>query len=563
MIINKFSDFLKKSGKKIADVAKETGLNRNSVAALYYGKVNGIRFDTLSRLYRTYGLNIADIIEVEELTQKPLAERLYRQEGAGELLNLWPAAFAFNNMLVSSFGRNFGRAYLYLKQSYFYFFINYSNANDIAAYCYRRYEDRNESEALHEKFVYAGKEMENLYWNSFSRSSLNQDPAEFEEYFRSVRNAYDRFWQSSIFIDAFDAGFDFLRMNEIAQQQGLDKSEVAVLSAPNSLTLPNERQLALLRMAEKMSGKKISVRKMRAHIAEFLQTKEALLYQRQFDFYQSNYGKIAHITLQETAKELERYVTNWKQAYRDMYRRLSNYSSAQEAQKKRILKKHGLKQNPLDFFCRLAEWREERRKINLMGFHILDGVLEVLSVKSGIPKKLLGSLSFDEVNLAWRGLIGRDTLEKRAAGGLLVIFEKGDYKLLHDVEADSLKRELDATTGEAASSEDLIYGQTACPGYAKGEAKVILDEKDFLKFKPGNIVITGGMTWPAFIPIFKKAAGIVTNEGGVTCPAGIIARELGIPCIIGTENGTERLHDGDMIEVRATHGTVKRLVSTE
>ncbi len=54
----------------------------------------------------------------------------------------------------------------------------------------------------------------------------------------------------------------------------------------------------------------------------------------------------------------------------------------------------------------------------------------------------------------------------------------------------------------------------------------------------------------------KKAAAIVTNEGGITCHAAIVSRELGIPCIIGTKIATEVLKDGDMVEVNANHGVV-------
>jgi pyruvate,water dikinase len=54
----------------------------------------------------------------------------------------------------------------------------------------------------------------------------------------------------------------------------------------------------------------------------------------------------------------------------------------------------------------------------------------------------------------------------------------------------------------------------------------------------------------------KKAAAIVTNEGGITSHAAIVSRELGIPCVIGTKIATEVLHDGDLVEVDANHGKV-------
>jgi pyruvate,water dikinase len=67
------------------------------------------------------------------------------------------------------------------------------------------------------------------------------------------------------------------------------------------------------------------------------------------------------------------------------------------------------------------------------------------------------------------------------------------------------------------------------------------------------------MTMPDFAPAMKKAAAIVTDEGGLTCHAAIISRELGKPCVVGTKFATRLLKDGDMIEVNANHGIVKKV----
>lgn len=98
----------------------------------------------------------------------------------------------------------------------------------------------------------------------------------------------------------------------------------------------------------------------------------------------------------------------------------------------------------------------------------------------------------------------------------------------------------------------------AGPSSIKGAVSVILRNDEIANFKEGNILITV-MTNPFFIPIMKKAAAIVTDEGGITCHAAIVARELRIPCIIGTKIATKVLKDGDRVEVDAYDGTVKKL----
>ncbi|MBU1031264.1 MAG: hypothetical protein KKB65_08575, partial [Nanoarchaeota archaeon] len=74
----------------------------------------------------------------------------------------------------------------------------------------------------------------------------------------------------------------------------------------------------------------------------------------------------------------------------------------------------------------------------------------------------------------------------------------------------------------------------------------------------GEIIFTG-MSTPDFVPLIKKAAAIVTDEGGVLCHAAIISRELKKPCIVGTKIATQVFKDGDLVEVDANKGVVKKL----
>ena len=64
------------------------------------------------------------------------------------------------------------------------------------------------------------------------------------------------------------------------------------------------------------------------------------------------------------------------------------------------------------------------------------------------------------------------------------------------------------------------------------------------------------MTRPEYLPAMKKAAGFITDEGGITCHAAIVAREMRKPCVIGTKNATKVIKDGDLVEVKASHGQI-------
>ncbi len=104
----------------------------------------------------------------------------------------------------------------------------------------------------------------------------------------------------------------------------------------------------------------------------------------------------------------------------------------------------------------------------------------------------------------------------------------------------------------------LLKGFSASPGYAKGVAKVVLSSKDFHKLHAGEILITT-MTSVDFVPVMERAAAFVTNEGGITSHAAIVAREMNKPCIIGTRIATKVLKDGDLVEVDAFRGIVKKI----
>ena len=103
-----------------------------------------------------------------------------------------------------------------------------------------------------------------------------------------------------------------------------------------------------------------------------------------------------------------------------------------------------------------------------------------------------------------------------------------------------------------------VRGISAYAGIVQGIARVIHNPKQSSEFNEGDILVTG-MTRPEFLPLFKKAAGIVTDVGGMLSHAAITARELKKPCVIGTQTATKILKDGYRIEVNAEKGVVKIL----
>ncbi|RMF90657.1 MAG: phosphoenolpyruvate synthase [Methanobacteriota archaeon] len=101
----------------------------------------------------------------------------------------------------------------------------------------------------------------------------------------------------------------------------------------------------------------------------------------------------------------------------------------------------------------------------------------------------------------------------------------------------------------------IVKGLGASPGTASGPVKILQNVEELDKVKEGDVLVTT-MTNPDMVPAMKRAVAIVTEEGGMTCHAAIVSRELGIPSIVGTGNATQVLKDGMVITVDGSRGVV-------
>ena len=103
-----------------------------------------------------------------------------------------------------------------------------------------------------------------------------------------------------------------------------------------------------------------------------------------------------------------------------------------------------------------------------------------------------------------------------------------------------------------------LKGTAASPGFAEGTACVCITPHDAEKIREGQILVAP-QTTPDFVPFMRKAVAIVTEEGGLTCHAAIVSRELGKPCVVGTRVATRVIQNGEKIRVDATAGKIYRL----
>ncbi|WP_074368617.1 phosphoenolpyruvate synthase [Methanoculleus chikugoensis] len=101
----------------------------------------------------------------------------------------------------------------------------------------------------------------------------------------------------------------------------------------------------------------------------------------------------------------------------------------------------------------------------------------------------------------------------------------------------------------------LVEGQGASPGVASGRVVIVRDVKDTSGVKDGDILVTK-MTNPDMVPAMRRVSAIVTDEGGMTCHAAIVSRELGTPAVVGTKKATKLLRDGQVVTVDGEKGII-------
>ncbi|EFC82266.1 PEP/pyruvate-binding domain-containing protein, partial [Parafrankia sp. EUN1f] len=113
-----------------------------------------------------------------------------------------------------------------------------------------------------------------------------------------------------------------------------------------------------------------------------------------------------------------------------------------------------------------------------------------------------------------------------------------------------------ASVGMAPAGTVLLTGRGGAPGRAGGKVRVLASPGEAAGFATGEVLVAA-MTSPDWVPVIRRAAAVVTDSGGITCHAAIVARELGVPCVVGTSTATSTLHTGDHVIVDGALGVVE------
>jgi len=337
-----------------------------------------------------------------------------------------------------------------------------------------------------------------------------------------------------------------------------------MLTQPDDISFNNRERLGFLKICQKTAKDKKIPKKFRNLKKENPDLYRLLLsHQKNYHWIRNNYLYARPIKISAFFSLLKEELKNKSpKEINQEIGKIKNYKQTTKKNKRNILSKikiSGSLKKEIKAISFFGLWQDERKEMNLRGNYYIGRFLDEFCQRTKIEYLDMAQMLPKEIGKILKG--GKEkwlpVFKKRRKKMITITIYRKGMDIFVDKDAEEIWSEI-FKVEEKEENVVMVEGTVVSKGgqdYVRGVASIVLDpSKD--KFKRGEILITS-MTRPEFVPLMKKASAIITNEGGMTCHAAIVSRELGIPCIIGTKIATKVLKDGDEVEVDANQGIVK------
>jgi phosphohistidine swiveling domain-containing protein len=403
----------------------------------------------------------------------------------------------------------------------------------------------------------AFREKEGHHWQSLSDKELNR-------YFQNFSNLYESWWREAIFLDAFDCWGHNL-YTQVLDESGarVSAEQEQVLSAPIRLSWLQKEKGSLLKIAQLAFGKPGTVRviKKESDFNKFSEKSPKLArkleqHAKQYHWIYNDYAEINSLAPQYFYSLLRK----WLKEPRVIAKIKSELKEVLAAERKKVklVKKLNLPKKLaklFDFLTLLADWRDSRKAYNQMANAILKNFAQEYVRRSKLTLKEVEHLFWWEALKIFQAEDKLKSLaQKRIKGVFISDNPKKENKNFYGPKAKLLHRLLE----KRVSEQNDLTGLSAYPGLVRGKVKLVRNQSEFSKMSKGDILVASN-TRPEYVPIMKLAGAIVTEEGGITSHASIVSREMKKPCIVGMQGVMSKLKDGDLVQVDANKGIVKKI----
>lgn len=338
------------------------------------------------------------------------------------------------------------------------------------------------------------------------------------------------------------------------KEQPLSMAEPEVLhllSSPSRFIPSKQAKIKLLQLIIGFKGTKLSS----------VDNKKIESYYH--NWFWINFGQLGpKMQLREVKHSAKKLINNKARAKKEL-QELLNYPKQLKLKQKELEKKLGLNEEERYLFSVAREFMYLKglRMEVLFGIYACwSKLLEELAKRWQIEKKLLYYTCINEL-LNWlkqNKKPNQKILKERSKFCVCVAKTEFDEVILAGDQARKFLKSQTYKEDKKLENVLVIHGTVASLGYAKGKVKIVNKISEINKVENGDILVSVA-TYPALLPAMKKAAAIITDSGGITSHAAIVAREMKKPCIIGAKIATKILQDGDWVELDTKKGDIRRV----
>lgn len=283
-----------------------------------------------------------------------------------------------------------------------------------------------------------------------------------------------------------------------------------------------------------------------------------------FSWIQMSWDGDGELTIDEIKKELGEKIKLDTKERKKQLQNLKTYTETVQEKRKSLIEKYSLNAREIGLYFQLLDrfttFHDYRKEIQMRGNQLIYSALRETSDRFSLEyKDLLFYLNEEVENLLLKNKkVKKETLDERKKGMTWYI-KDGKVKKYFSKKAMEMLEEL-VLSQIKVQDQDRVEGFPANPGRYEGKVFMVKDAKQAVReIEEGDILVTS-MTTVDFLPAMKKAGAIITDDGGVTCHAAIVSRELDVPCVVGTKISTQVFKTGDKVAVDAYLGNIKKII---
>lgn len=325
-------------------------------------------------------------------------------------------------------------------------------------------------------------------------------------------------------------------------------SIIEKLSSPEKKSFYQQEEIDLLKIGLE-TNKRVAEKKIIKH-------------QKKYHWIHINYYEPKILDVSYFKKELLKIKKKGKKYILNKIDSINNLGREAVINKRIIKNKYNLSSylNKIGKRLSFCIWWQDRRKAYIMrAIYIIKLFLIEISERFNVDFDDLHYYVLDDLKNLYKNKhkISKKEIDKRRKYFLTIFSDSNKAYYFSGNKAKLIAAPYINTTDLKNKIKEL-KGMTVSPGNVKGRVRIIRGSKDLSSMRKGEILVSP-MTSPEYIIALKKASAVVTDEGGITCHAAIITRELKIPGIVGTMFATQVLRDGDLVEVDANKGIIKKI----